>query len=181
MTFDFPIDNCNGIPINNHPGAFGYERKYDIHTGIDLYTVKNEIVFPVLPGEVVSVFQFTGKDIGMPWWLDTWAVMIKTEIGTFLYGEIEPAELIKPGYFVEENCRIGNVIPVLPEGKERPDIPGHSRHMLHLELYKNGSTTWESWTKRESKPFNLLDPTPYLLKSNFKSLQILTWDGAINV
>jgi len=35
--WSFPLLRTNGIPKGNHPGAFGYNRKFDHHTGVDLY------------------------------------------------------------------------------------------------------------------------------------------------
>ena len=64
------------------------------------------------------------------------------------------------GERVEKGQKLGEVKRVLKEGKERPDIMGHSTGMLHMELYPHGqlkaSSGFESF---------LQDPTPFLLES----------------
>ena len=64
-----PIYNCQGIPINNHPGSFGYKRSYYYHTGVDLY-VRSFCngVFAVESGVVVGKELFTGPALGHKQW-----------------------------------------------------------------------------------------------------------------
>ena len=170
----FPLFYGNGIPINNHPGAFGYRRKHDVHTGVDLYCSKWAPVNAVESGTVVRIIPFTGPEVvidgkKMDWWLSTKAIAVQGASGVVVYGEVEPIEGLKEGDFVEQGSKIANVIPVLPKGKERPDIIGHSLSMLHLELYtklyedKNRGV-WESWELDKEKPEHLLDPTNKLLE-----------------
>ena len=106
--------------VTSKEGMFGAERKHDIHTGIDLYTMKNSPVFAMEDATVVAVEDFTGPPES-PWWLPTKAVLAEGHSGTILYGEIEP--LVKVGDKITKDQIIGKVLPVLPENKVRPDIP----------------------------------------------------------
>jgi len=161
-----PLITANGIPCGNHPGAFGFQRKHDIHTGVDLYTDDGQSVHAVEDGTVILIEKFTGASLGTPWWNETYAVMVEGMSGVVCYGEIKPSDEIGPGSKVHRGQQLGVVAAVLPEGKDRPDIPGHSRAMLHVELFEHGTTKLASpWTVREEKPFGLLDPTPLLLRS----------------
>jgi hypothetical protein len=135
---------------------FGSVRKHDIHTGVDIYCAEETIVIASEPGEVISVEQFTGRDVGSPWWNDTWAVVIKTETHYALYGEILPY------IFLDKTIRagqpIGAVIPVLKKDKGINPLT-----MLHFEMYTETPVALE-WKLGEPKPTNLIDPTEYLLK-----------------
>ncbi len=166
----FPLQEgvCSGIPIGNHPGAFGYRRKHDIHSGVDLYCAEGSYVFPVEIGIVKAISPFTGPKAGFPWWLDTWNVAIEGKTGVVNYGEIIPTAGLKVGDHVRYSDCIGKVTPVLPKGKERPDIPGHSLSMLHLEWYKSGTEqVWKGWQfDDKEKPRELLDPTNLLKRSS---------------
>lgn len=162
----FPLDtnHCPGIPINFHPGAFGFQRPWNWHPGVDLYTNDWEKVYAIEDGIVVYTDLFTGPEIGMPWWETTWCVMVEGKSGVFNYGEMhEPnSDFIKVGSKIIAGQCVGHVKRVLFEDKLRPHIPGHSTSMLHLELYTHGSREPVEWAKFE-KPQNLLDPTPIIL------------------
>ena len=166
----FPLANCNGIPINYHPGAYGFQRKNSNHTGIDLYCAENDLVYAVEDGEITGIEKFTGPSDNSPWWLDTECVLVYGNSGTVCYGEIIP--IIKPiqiGTRIKQGTLIGSVTPVLPQNRFRPDIPGHSTSMLHLELYE-GRQTKASTSWLDSKQKFLRDPTPYLLNFGYKLL-----------
>ena len=165
--FPFPaMANCPGIPIGSHPGAFGATRKHDRHCGIDLYCPEGSWAIAVEPGTVAAIEDFTGSKAGCPWWLDTMAVKVEGPSGTVCYGEIIPARTLKPGDRVRTGDVVGTVTPVLRPGKERPDIPGHSRSMLHLQLYTRGSTHRDhDWGRDTEMPGNILDPTGPLMHS----------------
>lgn len=45
-------------------GVFGAVRKYDIHTGIDLYCESGDHVYAIEDGIVVNVCHFTGPKVG---------------------------------------------------------------------------------------------------------------------
>jgi hypothetical protein len=176
----FPIDaylsTVRGIPINNHPGAFGFRRKHDVHTGVDLYCNDGVPVMAIWAGTVVSVEPFTGKIDQSPWWEDIYAVVIESEKYSICYGEIMPTVTV--GTVVQSKDVIGNVKRVLKEGKERPDIPGHSTSMLHIEMYQDRTVASTPWHLDAPKPEYLLDPTPLLLYSiRTAPLPILTMDS----
>ncbi len=157
----FPLYSCNGIPINYHQGAFGFNRKHDIHTGVDLYCEANSQVYSMLDGIVVGLGRFTGKSVGLSWWNETDYIMIKTNIGIILYGEISINNLCI-GDIVKEGQCIGTVIPVIPVEKIRSDVIGHSNYMLHMELYKD-VTEPVIWQLNNVKPELLQDITPYII------------------
>jgi len=181
LRWRFPLDNCNGIPINHHPGAFGFHRRKNHHTGVDLYTEDGEAVHAVEDGTVVHIDYFTGPKVGHDWWEETWGVMIEGASGVVNYGEIVPQtnQVIEVGRKVSRGQFIGRVKRVLFPEKHRPDIPGHSTSMLHLELYKHGTRDFADWHDPAKNP-NLLDPTPYLMVSENGPRNTLTWDNAEN-
>lgn len=149
----FP-QGVTGIPIGNHCGAFGFKRKNHTHEGIDLYAPQCMPVATVEPGIVVAVVPFTGPHCNMPWWLDTWAVLVEGETGVVIYGEIAPH--VKVGQRLIANEIVGVVIRVLRHDKGRPTS------MLHLELREHGRYTWDGWY--DQRPEGLLDPTSHLLE-----------------
>lgn len=170
----FPINNCPGIPINYHPGAFGFQRRVNPHTGIDLYSTKDAPVFAVENGIIVNVEPFTGPKDDSPWWNDTDAVLIEGASGVVCYGEIQSNYLDIPTT-VRRGDVIGFVKMVLREGKNRPDIPGHSRSMLHLELYAHGvALASTSWTQGR-QILKMIDPTPHLIAAEGAPTNFLTW------
>lgn len=158
----FPLPNVPGIPTGAHPGAFGVQRKQYIHTGVDLYTRDIEPrVVAVERGIIMSVEPFTGPQCGSNWWNDTWAVLVQGDSGVVCYGEIKSNLSI--GMRVEKGEEIGVVIPVLKDEKYRPDVPGHSCKMLHLELYDSGVyKALDTIALDEKLPNFLKDPTPLL-------------------
>lgn len=151
------------IPQANHPGSFGFKRKHDIHTGVDLYTEGYSLVYAVEDGEVVAVEDYTGPTADSPWWLPTKAILVEGESGVVCYGEVEPKKTLKKNV-VKGQC-IAEIRPVLPPSKQRSDIKDHSRFMLHMELYKQGTTESVWWYHNQEKPENLLDPTDLLKRS----------------
>lgn len=175
MTWVFPLKNCNGIPINYHPGAFGFHRKKNYHTGVDLYCQDGDTVYAVETGIIVKYGQFTGKEVGHNWWNNTWAVMIEGPSGVVNYGELYENNW-KLGDYVERGTPIGKVKQVLFNEKLRTDIPGHSCSMLHLELYCNGSREFADWDSPTKIP-DLLDPTAHLILAIDSVFNILTWNN----
>lgn len=182
----FPISGCPGIPINHHPGAFGFNRRKNHHTGVDLYCKNGQQVFAVEDGTIVKIEQFTGSKVGHDWWNDTWGVMIEGSSGVVNYGELGRPDgtwyenhyttVLKVGQRVKRNELIGNVQQVLFDEKLRKDIPGHSCSMLHLELYKHGSREFADWHDPQKNP-NLLDATPYLMSAENAPTTTLTWEN----
>lgn len=171
----FPLRQCAGIPINHHPGAFGFHRRKNHHTGVDLYCKDRELVSAVEDGTVVKVDYFTGPKVGHDWWEETFAMMVEGPSGVVNYGEIMPH--LEVGSSVSRGSFLGYVKRVLFEDRHRPDIPGHSTAMLHLELYKHGTREFADWHD-ESKNPQLLDPTPYLMAAAGAPTTTLTWDNA---
>ena len=157
----FPLTNYNHrIPQGEELGAFGVKRKFDVHTGVDLYCNEGDEVLAIEAGEIIAIEWFTGIPVDMPWWNDTHALAIKGEIGIINYGEIRPNRYLKVGDLVEEGTVLGWVVPVLK--KDKGKVP--SMNMLHLELYSEYDGEWALWELDKPKPNNLLDPT-YLLLS----------------
>jgi len=108
----FPLKKYNyTIPTENEPGGFGFIRKHDIHTGIDLYCNEYDLVYSISDGVVLDIVKFTGFEES-PWWNDTYAIIIyHKEIGTVVYGELE--SLVKKGDEVKEGDIIGKILTVL--------------------------------------------------------------------
>ena len=159
----FPFDfHDHFIPVAPHAGSFGFKRHNFYHTGVDIYCKGCDPVYAVEDGKVVAFGKFTGASIGTSHWEETDYLAVEGNSGTVLYGEIKPdKKQMKIGKKITRGSLIGKVIPVLLEGKVRADIPHHSRHMLHMELY----STWDAhmeWAVGTQKPRCLLDPTPYL-------------------
>lgn len=142
------------IPEKDHVGSFSSVRKHDIHTGIDLYTNKDEEVLSMADGIVEAISDFTGEAAGTPWWENTKAVVINHEFGFVLYGEITPE--VNLGDFVKKGQIIGKVSTVLKKDKGRP------MNMLHLEWYKTPVADGVFWTDISNPPASLLDPTELL-------------------
>ena len=132
-------------------------RKYDVHTGIDLYAEPGTPVHAVEDGLVVAIENFTGPSAGSPWWLETKALLVEGASGVVCYGEIEVAEGISVGASVPRAARLGTVLPVLRKFKGRPTT------MLHLELYEPGTRASVVWGLGEQRPSWLQDPTTLLL------------------
>lgn len=137
MAWMFPLRFCTGIPVQPHPGGFGARRKNDVHTGVDLYTNEGEPVYAVEDGVVVAVEHFTGEWDGTPWWNNTDCVLVEGRSGVVCYGEV--SSKVQISTVICAGTHMANVVRVLKEGKERPDIHGHRTSMLHLELYSHGT------------------------------------------
>jgi len=207
MVWQFPLATqfSNGIPCGKHPGAFGAVRKHDIHTGVDLYVRRDTpltwddlrcktFVYAVEPGRVIGIIPFTGKELGHTWWRDTRAILIQGVSGVVCYGEILDCQIthdsgasfskIKVGDFVAKGQLIACVEPVMEPDRIKPDVPGHSNCMLHLELYTAPCTQketgdplnrmiWRGWKHGTPQPEKLMDPTPYLLACKPDGVPIL--------
>jgi murein DD-endopeptidase MepM/ murein hydrolase activator NlpD len=157
MSWESMAPNETGLPMGDHPGAFGARRTHNIHEGVDLYCPEGTPVHAVEAGLVVGVMEFTGPDASppMPWWLPTKALLVEGDTGVIVYGEIELWEDFWVGDLITAGDPVGRVKRVLVKDKGRPTS------MLHLELRTHGTTDWEGWT--DVRPTSLLDPTPHLL------------------
>lgn len=171
LRWKFPIDFhwTRGIPRGHHPGAFGFQRKHDIHDGVDIYVpelieMRHDTlvrVHAVEPGTVIAIEHFTGPQVGMPWWEDTDIVLVEGKSGIVGYGEIRPKTGLEVGHKLRRGDEVGWVTEVLKHGKKRDDIPGHSRAMLHLALYEPGHRDWAPWHPGADVDDHI-DPTPML-------------------
>ncbi len=155
-----------------HPGAFGARRKFDMHTGVDLYAPEGQEVVVIENGKVVAIEDlFTGgedtpKDAqGESIWLPTAAILVEGKSGVILYGEIKVEENLKVGDEVKIGQKIGTVARVLkPKPDGRPyGNPANSASMLHLERHVPGTVKSVSWGLDELQPESLLDSTSVLL------------------
>jgi len=144
------------IPVGQHDGAFGFTRKHDVHTGVDLYCNPFDKVYSIEKGVVVAIIDFTGSKADSPWWNDTRAILIEGNSGVVVYGEVKEREGLKVGDNVECGEMIGEVITVLQKDKGKPMT------MLHMELYKHGTKDVVWWKLGKEKPASLLDPTKIL-------------------
>ena len=164
-----PIKHEIFIPTGEHPGAFGAKRKYDIHTGVDIYCEEGKPVYAMEDGTIIEQGWFTGVSVKMPWWNDTRYLVIKGKSGCIVYGEIWEAKSIMDRR--TNNIKVGQLLgcvkAVLPPEKKRADIPHHSNAMLHIELYDektkwSKSASWVSWEHGQKRDKHLMNPTPYL-------------------
>jgi len=104
-------------------------------------------------------------------------IMVEGASGVVNYGEVTPLQNIRVGDRIARKQHIANVKRVLFPEKLRPDIPGHSCSMLHLELYTHGSRDFADWHDVSKNP-SLLDPTPHLINAEGPTVKTLTWDNA---
>lgn len=158
MSFLYLNDAEVEIPIGSHVGAFGVERRHDMHEGVDLYCPETTPVYAIEDGEIIMMRAFTGKNANCPWWEDTDAIYIKGESGVICYGEIKIDNSLILGDHIDAGELIGEVRKVLKTDKGRP------MSMLHIELYKTPITREISWELGQPQPENLLDPTQLLIE-----------------
>lgn len=157
----FPVRDAltKEIPQGDHPGAFGVVRKHHRHEGIDIYAPQTALVHAITTGRIVSIYQFTGSAVGMPWWNDTYAIAIADEDGIWVYGEVGCPTVHKVGDVIEEGRYVGQLTQVLKVDKGRPTT------MLHLERWKPFTSPHTFlWQLDQLQPDFLVDPTPLLLE-----------------
>lgn len=141
----------------NPQNHFAAIRKYDIHTGVDIFAPEGTDVLAAEEGIVVLSGYFTGPNAlyVSPWWNETSFVMVQTSSGlVHNYGEISPS--VKIGDVVKRGDKIGTIQTVLKTDKGLP------MSMLHFEMYKDIPDCWALWSLDENKPELLLDPTEVL-------------------
>lgn len=155
MSFRTMGAHQTGLPLPPHPGAYGVQRKNHVHEGCDLYAPQGTPVLAVESGVVGDVRQFTGPEVGSPWWHKTYAVWVEGASGVILYGEVAPH--VKVGQQVCAGEILGVVIRVLRHDKGRPCS------MLHLEHHIPGSREAPEWLSAEDPPRVLRNPTSFLL------------------
>lgn len=155
----YPLTKQSEIPGAGHPGSFGFRRKNHIHEGVDLYGEPGDPVYAITDGIVINVYGFTGAKVGMPWWNDTDAVAVRDQHGSWVYGELNPADGIAVGKEVREGQLIGHLVKVLRNHKGRPTT------MLHVERWKPHFMPFTMlWGLEDYQPEWLEDPTPLLQK-----------------
>lgn len=143
--------------IGNHTytaaGMFGAVRKYDIHTGLDLYCEENSHIKSLSNGTVLEVIPFTGTSVGSPWWNETDAIAIRDGNGiVYVYGEVHP--LVNEGDRVIKGQTIALAKKVLKQDKGvNPPC------MLHLEVWLNNYQSNYTWKLGEPVPLGLVNPT----------------------
>ena len=157
-------------------------RKNHIHTGVDIYCHhENKPVFPFEDGEIVNMGQFTGEQIGMPWWNTTWFIAVKSGDFVTVYGEIQieleqdenddgiysgvyyPNYKYKVGDHVTTKDRLGHVIPVV--NNRHPEYQNHNTKMLHVERFEADKFNigfHQPWDEGTPMPEGLLNPTEFL-------------------
>jgi hypothetical protein len=162
MSFkNIDINHLVEIPCGNHVGAFGTERRHDVHKGVDLYCPINTEVFTVEPGEVVDIRWFTGEKANPDWhfWHNTMAISVEGETGVVVYGEILVDGRLKVGDVLEQGESVGRVVRVLKKDKGRPTS------MLHFALHQHGVLNNGRWDIGKPQPTGLIDPTNRLIAS----------------
>jgi murein DD-endopeptidase MepM/ murein hydrolase activator NlpD len=150
----FPLNRKIYLESIPAPNRFGARRKFDVHTGLDLFAPVGEPVYACEDGVVIDVCTFTGASIGMPWWHETQCVSVKSDSGVILYGEIDPK--VQVGQILEEGALIGTVLQVLTKDKGKP------MSMLHIEWYDGNypgkgyeKNVWEAWELDGEMPAGL--------------------------
>jgi murein DD-endopeptidase MepM/ murein hydrolase activator NlpD len=160
-----PLLPMPDIPVALHHGSFMARRRFDVHTGVDLYAPKGAEVYAVEAGEVVRVRPFTGPKAGTPFWNDTLSIEVEGHSGIITYGEVFPAGTVEPGLEVAPGRVIGYVDQVLKEDKGKP------MSMLHFAIHTHG---WlgllEAQEDPEQESFYDLQVDPTLLLIQLKAM-----------
>lgn len=180
------------IPMYGHQNSWLAYRKFDIHTGIDLFADAGDLVVSMYDGEVVDTGMFTTSEVS-PWWHSTEYVSVCSEICGYryvtLYGEICTDNNILIGSHV----RAGNVLGTIKQIIKNPK-PGQHPSMLHLEMHDDSYEYPWSMSHQQlvrygdfiadrpsSMHYSLMDPTGTVIaaKANYEknSLQIAADEG----
>lgn len=167
ILYENPLNPMPDVPVGKHYGAFGIERKYERHSGVDLYCNHGDSVFAIESGKVVEINWFTGPIVNTPWWNNTQCVCIEGDSGVIVYGEVKPSKYIHVGYFVDQDEHIAEIEQVLKKDKGKP------LSMLHVMLLKHGfkEADTHEWKLGEEKPEWLLDPTPILIQARMTCIE----------
>jgi hypothetical protein len=155
-------------------GLFGAKRKYDIHTGVDLYCKEGESVYAMDNGVVLEIIPFTGESAGSPWWNETKAVVIQHPGKVVVYGEVNPRAL-RVGDDVTIGEKIANVKRVLKEDKGV-----NPTSMLHLEVWTDYYQSNFTWNHGQPQPLGLVNPLkffPFWIIKSASGYKIETFSG----
>lgn len=160
-SFEKLNENEFEIPMGKQPSSFGFQRKFDIHTGVDIYCQDRDIVLSLTDGIIVDKGTFTGKEVNSDWWNTTEYVAIQYLDKVIVYGELRVYSHLNIGDNVLKDEEIGVIVPVLKTKKYNPTT------MLHLELYEaNLYSKPVDWGLNTTKPIGLLSPL-FLFIDNF--------------
>ena len=152
------------------------------HVGIDLYANNMDRIVACEDGVIVNFYHF---------YRSTYALIVEHENIVINYGEVHSDSLKANKLKVGDRVRAGQVIGIV--GKM------YKSSMLHFETYRKGTTKNIRWLKKDRAPYNILNPTKYLLflqqhgkisngeigKANLPSTSIptvgsnLSWKGTI--
>lgn len=163
----FPLKNYKyNLPEDHEPGSFGFVRKYDIHTGVDLYCEELDPVYAIEDGTIVNVAPFTGAGAESPWWEDTSYITVEGDSGVILYGELSPSESLFHNLteLMDENIKKGQLLGYVKRVLKSDKKVVPSTCMLHMELYKKGTKEPVWWKLGEPKPEELLNVNDILKK-----------------
>ncbi len=154
-----PLPDCAwSLPCGKYyPAAFGARRKYNLHTGIDLFCENMQPLASVEAGKIVSIGDFSNQKDKSPWLNRTRVILIEGQTGVVAYCNVIEKPGLRVGRAVTAGEIIGNVIRINKK-RRKNDIC-----MLHLELYKPGTRKRVIWSYNFPKPPQLLDPGKYLL------------------
>lgn len=133
--------------------AFAASRKGSAkyHAGIDLKAETGDPVVATEDGVVVATQGWDGPQAK--------ALLLQTDSGpVMLYGAIAPNSWKEFGVGVGTRVKKGQ-----PLGRVGTYPKGS--HMLHFEIYREGTTKNYKWYKGDPAPANLLDPTNYLKRA----------------
>ncbi len=149
MKWTWPLPGAEIIlHVAPHPGGFGVIRKFDRHTGMDIYCEPEQQVVAVEDGIVISIEDFTGENSipPSPWWNNTSSVLVEGASGVVVYDEIRPLEAIKIGQHIKSAEVIGNVVTVLKKDKGLPMTMLHIAAGILLVLFAYNQRSIPGWT-----------------------------------
>ena len=174
MKWLWPLLGCTPM-FPDAPGKPWAKRRYDIHTGMDLYCERGTKVVAVEDGIVVLVEGFTGPNASdpSPHWNDTQAILVDGASGVVTYGEVK--SLVELG----QKVKAGEVIAIV-ETPVLKNFKGRPMTMLHFELMKPWTRQTFWWRLEDPKPPELRDPTRKLREAAGPELthfDLATYDG----
>jgi murein DD-endopeptidase MepM/ murein hydrolase activator NlpD len=168
-----PGSDRTKMSASGAPGCFWEDRGDRRHCGMDIHAPAGSDVVAVEAGDVLNVAPFTSPH-ALPYWNETYYVLIRHESGHFCkYAELG-ATAVVPGEPVEAGQVIGQVGMVLNDRAIGADAPlyiqklkeGGLGSMLHFEVYRAMPTQLPYYLGGNllggPKPAELLDPAQYL-------------------
>jgi len=177
VAWPLPGDRSRRVPPPGSPGSFGEDRGDRRHCGIDLYAAPDSKVVSIEDSVVVEVGAFTSPQI-VPYWNETFYVVVENEDGSFVkFAELEAVD-VKPGDRLSAGDKVGEVGMVLNPERIDEEAPEYIRglkdrgrpSMLHLELYESRPEAPDKYLGGnwfgQGGPKGLLDPTDQLLAAS---------------